>query len=304
MCVRAGSSPNMAKITSELATAENIKSKNTRKDVQRALRRLRAWLSDNPSLPPTGVALFSSANDPLIAIAPDLPIGRSDYVCAKEFDVDPVLAKFVRHTDDRYGWAVVTGDRIVYEDSVTKSKTFSRPGGKLHTHNKGGQSAPRFQRQFIAANKAWLEEVWTWLKKQVVPETIVVFVTGPGIEVKGVPKLGKTRVTVVTGDGSGFSRRVREELIPEDRRQQSSIQAKRCWGMMQLSPDLTCAGLGPVSEALEQRAVKRLWIEHRHRERFERWGDVPTTVVVDEALAQLQGAFGELYFATAPAFAD
>jgi len=301
MCVRAGAAPNVAKITSELATAENIKSKNTRKDVQRALRRLRAWLGDNTSLPGNGVALFSSANDPLIAVTPDLPIGRSDYVCAKEFDVDPVLARFVHHTDDLYGWTVITGDKIVYEDSVNKRKTFSRPGGKIHSHNKGGQSAPRFQRLFMAANKAWLEEAWGWLRKQVAPETIAVFVTGPGVESKGAPaKLSKTRVTVVAGDGSGFSRRVQDELIPEDKRQQSVDLAKQCWGTMQLTPEMVCAGLAPTLDALEQHAVKQLWIERRHRERFERWADVPTTVLVDQALPQFEGVFAELYFTVEP----
>lgn len=297
MYVRAGAAPDVAKITAELATAENIKSKNTRKDVQCALRRLRVWLADNPKLPPNGVGLFSSANEALIAVTPDLPIGRSDYVCAKEFDVDPALAKFVHHTDELYGWAVVTGEKIHYEDSVSKRKTFSRPGGKIHSHNKGGQSAPRFQRQFIASNKAWFQEAWEWLQIQVAPETIVVFVTGPGVEARGVPdQLGKTRVTTVTGDGSGFAHRVQEELIPEDKRQQSLIRAKKCWEMMQLNPEMVCAGLGPVNEALNQHAVKQLWIERRHRERFEPWSDVLTVILVDQALPQFEGVFAELYF--------
>lgn len=298
MYVRAGAAADVAKITAELATAENIKSKNTRKDVQRALRRLRAWLADNPRLPPNGVGLFSSANDALIALTPDLPIGRSDYVCAKQFDVDPITAKFVHRTDELYGWAVLTGEKIWYEDSVSKRKTFARPGGKIHSHNKGGQSAPRFQRQFIAANKAWLQEAWEWLRTQVAPETIAVFVTGPGVETKGAPaRLGKTRVTAVAGDGSGFAHRVQEGLISEDKRQQSLIRAKKCWEMMQLNPEMVCAGVGPVAEALAQHAVKQLWIERRHRERFESWPDVPTAILVDQALPQFEGVFAELYFA-------
>lgn len=139
----------------EYATASNIKSKQTRKNVQdaieSAIQRLKLFSSPGP----TGLVIFSGAipqNGPgterieVYHITPPEPITTFLYRCDSRFHVE--LLKDLLREKDVYGIiaidneeaavAVVKGRRI----AEVKSFTSGVPG----KHHAGGQSARRFER--------------------------------------------------------------------------------------------------------------------------------------------------------------
>ncbi|MFB6215474.1 MAG: peptide chain release factor 1, partial [Candidatus Aenigmatarchaeota archaeon] len=96
-------------ITSEASEAENIKSKQTRKNVQAALDKIGRRVKEEPVTPENGVAFFSGnvsetegrPDIQLWEVVPPQPIESRRYRCDKEFVLEPLRQMIV---DDRvYG---------------------------------------------------------------------------------------------------------------------------------------------------------------------------------------------------------
>ena len=255
-------------MASEISDAANIKCKQTRKDVIAALRRLQRFLQHQLScVPDTGVALFAS-EESMVAVVPDRALETNDYVCGKTFHTTPVEQRLVRKTDILIGWALLTGESIEYGDnSHNKTIRFFRPGGKLKRHNKGGQSAPRFQRMFDAADDAWIKQAGTWLQSAIQPGTQHVFLGGPGIQHRDLtPYLGaqpsfQLHPSSFEGSMSAWGRQVLDTLWPQLSRTIAAATARECRVMLEETPDIVCVGLPLCRQAIAEGVVKRLWIE-------------------------------------------
>jgi len=141
------------KLTVETSQATNIKSKQTSKTVQRALRMLHGQIKTlRNKFPKTGLAFFAGVSPEgkfeCVVVEP-LETIRSLYICDKQFVLDPLLKQL--ETGPRIGVAVFdTANLILGEiqngrEKKISSKTFMVP----KKQGKGGQSAPRFQRQRV-----------------------------------------------------------------------------------------------------------------------------------------------------------
>lgn len=144
----------LSKLKSEMSDASSIKSKSTSKAVKQALKILIKQIqSKRNGFPSTGLAFFAgkSAKGKVDCIVVE-PIGavRKLYRCDKRFYLNPLDAQLC---SDKPAIGVVVFDtaNLVLGEikgeaaKILFSKTFRVP----KRHKKGGQSAPRFQRQRI-----------------------------------------------------------------------------------------------------------------------------------------------------------
>ena len=138
----------------EQGTAENIKSKSTRKNVQAALERMVRQLRTYKATPHNGLALFSGnvseseggQDFQIFAIEPSDPINIKIYKCDQAFYLEPL--KDILMPKKTYGLLVIDRQEgniallkgtniipLVNKESLVPGKT-----------RKGGQSAHRFER--------------------------------------------------------------------------------------------------------------------------------------------------------------
>jgi len=147
------------KVREEYSTAQNIKSKTTRKNVLGALEKISQFLKRYRTTPPGGLIIFCGnvsqqegvSDIRLYAINPPEPVTVSLYRCLQEFVLDP-LEEFLREKDvfgllvlDRREatLGLLNGKRI----EKLKKMTSGVPG----KFRAGGQSARRFERLREAA---------------------------------------------------------------------------------------------------------------------------------------------------------
>jgi len=149
---------DMAKIsdfvTSEASEAKNIKSKNTRKNVQAALDKIGRKVKEEPVTPENGVVFFSGnvseqegrPDIQLWQVIPPQPVESRRYRCDKEFVLDPLKNMVV---DDRvYGLIVADKSEaaIGYLQGSRVKTVYSMESNVPGKTRAGGQSAQRFER--------------------------------------------------------------------------------------------------------------------------------------------------------------
>lgn len=144
----------LTQMKQERETAQNIKSKSTRKNVQAALDKIVQYLKGTKTTPENGLVLFcgdisdnpSKRNIELYDIIPPRPIDMKHYKCDKDFFIEPL--KDMAYHENTYGLMIIEkneatigtlrGKRIVKEDQLT-----SNVPGKTKA---GGQSQQRYRR--------------------------------------------------------------------------------------------------------------------------------------------------------------
>ena len=160
-------------LTDEYSKASNIKSKQTRKNVQAALQKIMVYLkSIDYKIPETGLIIFCGnvSQDPgksdirLWAIVPPQPSPKI-YRCDSTFYLEPLKA-MVKPTDV-YGIVVMDGKEATV--ALVKGNTYEIVGrvrslapGK---HHKGGQSARRFERLIEQAEHEYHKKLAEVIKK-------------------------------------------------------------------------------------------------------------------------------------------
>ncbi len=156
----------------EEGTAENIKSKNTRKNVISALRRVINFLQkysqrQGNKSPENGMAIFSGnvsdeegkTDVKLYWVEPPEPIESRRYRCDQEFLLDPLREAI--ETSEKVGLIVLDAKEATVATLKGKhldiaSNMSSNVWGK---HSKGGQSAQRFERLREKALDQFLKRV-------------------------------------------------------------------------------------------------------------------------------------------------
>ena len=160
-------------LTDEYSKAGNIKSKQTRKNVQAALQKIMVYLkSIDYRIPETGLVIFCGniSQDPgrsdirLWAVVPPFPAPKI-YRCDSTFYLEP-LKQMVKPSDV-YGIVVMDGKEATI--AIVKGNTYEIVGrvrslapGK---HHKGGQSARRFERLIEQAEHEYHKKVAEIIKK-------------------------------------------------------------------------------------------------------------------------------------------
>jgi len=140
----------------EYATAANIKSKSTRKNVQDAIESAIQRLKLFNRAGPTGLVIFSGAipqnggvgNEKIEVyhIVPPEPINLLLYRCDSKFYLEPL--KELLREKDVYGVLVIDNEEaavaVIRGRRIVELKTFT--SGVPGKHHAGGQSARRFER--------------------------------------------------------------------------------------------------------------------------------------------------------------
>ena len=140
-------------VTTELGTASCIKSRVTRNSVVNALKSLQHRLKLITKLPQNGLALFcGTVSDEgkerkmLSVIEPIAPLTRFSYLCDSSFHVEQLREQL--QESDKYGFIIADGHGYLFATlqgnnlNIVGRSSVSLP----KKHNKGGQSAPRFER--------------------------------------------------------------------------------------------------------------------------------------------------------------
>ncbi len=158
----------------EQGTAANIKSKQTRTNVQDALERMIQHLKTIGRTPTNGLAAFAGnvaeregqSDVKVWSLEPPIPLKLRLYRCDKEFILDPL--KKMLADDTLYGLVVL--DRRDAMIGLLKGKTII-PIRKTHSEvpgkmRAGGQSAPRFARLREGATKEHYKKVAEYMKEE------------------------------------------------------------------------------------------------------------------------------------------
>jgi peptide chain release factor subunit 1 len=178
----------MNQLKSEQGTAENIKSKSTRKNVVDALERVIQHLKLYKKTPEHGLAVFSGnvsehegvTDIKIWAVEPPEPLRVKLYWCDQVFKLEPLLDMIKEK--EVYGLVVVdTSDATI---GLLKGKSIqvlrrldSIVPGKT---GKGGQSAQRFERVRAGLLNDWLKEVAEQTKELMPKDLLGIVVGGPG----------------------------------------------------------------------------------------------------------------------------
>ena len=272
-------------LTKEAATSSNIKSSSTRKAVGRALRKIEL----PRRIPPNGLVVFA-ADDHFSAIEPEVPTKLSAYRCEKRYLTELVPRK--RRVSADHWWVHLTGDVATLGNTAKVVAKLDRPGGRLKTHNKGGQSAPRFQRHFINADKAWVREVSEWAGKHLPVDVLGVFVGGPGTPTGVVPGAS---YHAATADSHAFARTVRDVLVPSVQRNAAREVEAACWDKLQTDPDSVTVGRADCLLAIEHGLVKELVIDHTDAVP-DTMDQTAITILPPHSLPRFEGWFAHLHY--------
>lgn len=179
----------------EEGTAKNIKSKNTRKNVISALRRIINFLQKysqkhGQEAPENGMAIFSGnitgkegeSDIRLFWVEPPEPIQSRIYRCDQTFLLDPLReALKVKET---VGLAVLDAKEATIATLRGKSVDIARhlTSGVWGKHSKGGQSAQRFERLREKALREFLDRVAEVANREFSqePDLKAILIGGPG----------------------------------------------------------------------------------------------------------------------------
>lgn len=177
-------------VAQEVGTADNIKSKSTRKNVIEALERISRHLKLYKKTPKNGLAVFcgnisKTEGQPDIRIwslEPPLPINMKTYRCDQRFVVDPL--KDLLQVKEVYGLIVMDRREAtlgVLEGKIIKKLKHmtSNVPGKIKA---GGQSAQRYERITEGMALEFYRRIGRAVKAQFfeMPKLKGILVGGPG----------------------------------------------------------------------------------------------------------------------------
>lgn len=179
----------------EEGTAENIKSKNTRKNVVSALRRIINFLQkysqkQGNKAPENGMVIFSGdvtgqegrSDIKLYWVEPPQPVQSRIYRCDQEFMLDPLREAL--EEKKKVGLIVVDAKEAMVATLKGKHLDIARhlDSNVWGKHSKGGQSSQRFERLREGALKTFLKKVAEAANREFVdePNLELILVGGPG----------------------------------------------------------------------------------------------------------------------------
>jgi len=267
-------------LKNEQGTAENIKSKSTRKNVVDALEKVIQHLKLYKKTPENGLAVFSGnvsehegvSDMKVWAVEPPDPLNVKLYWCDQVFRLEP-LRDMVKEKEV-YGLVVLdTSDATI---GLLKGKSIkvlrrldSIVPGKT---GKGGQSAQRFERVRAGLINDWLKKVAEQTRELIPKDVLGIVVGGPG-PIKGkwldegyLPTDLRKKVLAVQDTGYADEHGL-EELVDRAKEvfAQASVAKERALVQKFLEhlmkgTGLVAYGVNSVIEALERGAVDTLLV--------------------------------------------
>jgi peptide chain release factor subunit 1 len=279
----------MAKIinflTQEVSEAENIKSKQTRKNVQSALDKVKRRLKEVGETPENGVAIFCGnvseqegrPDIQMWEVVPPEPIQSRRYRCDKEFVLEPLKQLVV--TDEIYGLIVVDKSEaaIGYLKGNTMQVLHELESNVPGKTTKGGQSQQRFERIRENMYDTFLSSVAEKAQQEFLPkardnELLGVLIGGPGFakdDLVDKDYLHNTLQEQILGrKGTNYSGEEgmhelvnkAEDLIQDSRAIKEQRMVKAFLTNLKEENGLSTYGLDEVARALQMGAVDKVLI--------------------------------------------
>jgi len=276
-------------LRSERSTAENIKSKQVRKNVVAALEKIIAHLQAYRETPENGLAVFcgnvaeheGESNIELFYVIPPQPLKTKIYWCDQRFVLDP-LEEMVK---ERELYGIICLDGREADIAFLRGKKIEPQAhlesivpGKTH---KGGQSAQRFARVREALKHDWLKKVGDaanqiFMREEKDLQGIIVSGPGPVKEefVKGDYLYARFKNKVIAVVDTGYTgeygleetlERARERLKELSVMKEKEILSRF---FQALSNNEAIYGKERVKEALEMGAVEILLLSEDLEEEF------------------------------------
>ena len=272
-------------LRNEGSTADNIKSKQVRKNVTAALEKIVQYLGNYRKTPENGVAVFcgnvsdkeGSADIKLWPVEPPEPLRSKLYWCSQQFDMRP-LEEMVAEKEiygiiliDRSegNVALLRGKKIeslFHADSMVPGKTRA-----------GGQSSARFARVREGLTHDWFKQVAEAANKVFADhkEVLGIMVAGPGptkeyflreelLHADVKLKILGTVDTSYTGD-FGLDEAVErgQELIRESAVVREKNLLKKFFAEVQKPNGLAVYGMDAVLEALNKGIIQEILISEK-----------------------------------------
>jgi len=281
------------KITTHLAqekgTASNIKSSQTRKNVQDALERMTQHLKMYKVTPEHGLAVFSgnvsekpgSSDVKVWSMEPPLPLKIRLYRCEKNFVLD--ILESMMETNEIYGLVVM--DRREGNVALLKGKTIiplakstSNVPGKTRA---GGQSSQRFHRIREGAAKEFYRRLGEHMKEQFYPiinQLRGIIIGGPGqtknefIELGELNQAIKDKIIAIkdlsyTGDfGLEELLDLSQDVLSNEAVADEKSIMQKFFGLLAKNPELVTYGYDDTVEKLKMGAVQTLLVSEELEE--------------------------------------
>lgn len=266
----------------EQATATNIKSAATRKNVINALEKMIQQLKLIDKTPENGLAIFSGnvaeregdMDVKVWYIEPFIPLNLSIYRCDKDFKLEPLEAMLMTKNvymlvtmDKREATiGVLKGSSVIVMNSMTSAV----PG----KHKTGGQSAARMERLRDEAAKEFYRRISGYIKEQFkdLSEIKGILIGGPGFTKNDFVEQGqfneefKSKILAIKDlsytDEYGLSELVdlcSDELALEEISEEKKI-LKTFFEKMAKDIDFIAYGYDDVKKAIEFNAVDHLML--------------------------------------------
>ncbi len=266
----------------EYSQASNIKDKNTRKNVQAAIRSILQHLKLYKSTPENGLAIFCGAVSygdvrgeekiELTALEPPEPITSFIYRCSSEFYLEPLEAQL----EEKEVYAVIVMDRGGAAIALIKGASY-KIVDELYSdvpskHRAGGQSQRRFERGREEAVKRYYVRLGEHANKILLPikELKHIIIAGPG-DAKEEFAAGdylnymlKQKVIGLIDTGYTGETGVREAiykakpLLSDARIYREREAVQEVFERLSKDSRLVAYGIVPVEKALLTRAVDKL----------------------------------------------
>jgi peptide chain release factor subunit 1 len=264
----------------EKSTAENIKSKQNRKNVQDALERIGRQIKLYKQTPKNGLAIFAGnisdvEGQPKIeiwAIEPPLPLKTKFYRCDQTFALDPL--KEMIQVQEVYGLVVMDRREATLgllegkSIRVLKHMTSGVPGKQ----RAGGQSSQRFERLTEQAAVEFYRRIAESIKNQFfeMPKLKGILIGGPSPTKENFMKEGqlitalKTKVIALKDlgytDETGLKMLVEAsaDILAKEAITKEKEILKRLFTMLAKEPDKVSYGKEEVKKVLDIGAVETL----------------------------------------------
>ncbi len=275
-------------LASEQSEAQNIKSKNTRKNVVSALEKLERRFREVREIPENGIALFSGnvseqegrPDIQMWEVEPPEPIESRIYKCDKEFQLEPLKELLVEK--EVYGLicldkseaaiGYVRGNHLTVENTLE-----SNVPGKT---TKGGQSQQRFERIRENLYDTFLNQIADKAKKAFLQkardgELLGLIIGGPGFSKEDItekdylPKelLDKLLTTVGTNysgeEGLKELLNKSEDIIEKSEAIREKKKVNEFLVNLKKDNGKSVYGLRDVAKALQMGAVDTLLISEK-----------------------------------------
>ena len=280
----------MELLSRELATANMIKDKNVRKNVQRALSSIQARLKHYTKLPENGIIIFAGVTQSgkleVHIIEPPEPLTVKMYRCDVRFYLDPLKQYLL--PKEKYGillvergeatFAMLSGSRLEILKEIS-----SHVPGKFRA---GGQSAQRFERSREILAHQFMQKVGKLAEKYFLQENKVegIIVGGPGPTKEEFmekdylrPELKKKVIAVVDTAYGGYVGAKEAIMRAQDKLKDVRYVKERNLVQEFLEhisreDGYAVYGIKPVLEALQEGIVEKLLVSEKldfYRVRFK-----------------------------------